>query len=88
MAKFAYNNANNTSTGYTSFKLNCGHYFCISYKKDVDLRSNLKSAAKLSTKLRKLIIIYQKNFDNIQELQKQAHDIAMKPQSYKFSNIV
>ena len=26
MAEFAYNNAKNPSTGYTSFKLNCGYY--------------------------------------------------------------
>lgn len=87
MTKFAYNSAKNMSTSHTCFKLNCGYYFRVSYKKDIDLRSNLKSAVKLSIKFRKLIIICQKNFDNTQELQKQAYDIAIKPQSYTFSNI-
>ena len=39
MAEFAYNNAKNASTGYTPFELNCGYHPCVSYEKDIDLRS-------------------------------------------------
>ena len=33
MAKFAYNNAKNASTGHTPFELNCGYHLQMSYKK-------------------------------------------------------
>ena len=33
MAKFIYNNAKNTSTGYTFFKLNYGYQPCIFFEK-------------------------------------------------------
>ena len=39
IAEFAYNNTKNTSSGYTSFELNCGFYPRVSYKEDVDPRS-------------------------------------------------
>lgn len=61
MAEFAYNNAKNSSTGYIPFKLNCHYYFCISYKKDINPYSKLKSADKLLTELQKLILIYCEN---------------------------
>ena len=61
MAEFAYNNAKNASTGYTSFKLNCGYYPQMSYKEDVDSRSQSKSADKLSAELRELIIVCREN---------------------------
>ena len=48
MAKFAYNNAKNASTGHIPFDLNYGSYLYISYEKDVDLCSKSKSANKLS----------------------------------------
>ena len=51
IAEFAYNNAKNTSTSYTLFELNCGYHSYISYKKDLNLCSKLKSAEKLSSKL-------------------------------------
>ena len=70
MAKFAYNNAKNASTGYTLFKLNCGYYFCMSYKDDVDPCSKSKLAYKLLAELRELMIIYQENFYHAQKLQK------------------
>ena len=37
MVDFDYNNAKNTSTGYTPFELNCGYYPRISYEEDLDL---------------------------------------------------
>ena len=57
MAKFAYNNAKNTSTGHTLFKLNCGYHPWVSYVKDLDLRSKLKTTEKLSSKLQNLIAV-------------------------------
>lgn len=39
MAKFTYNNAKNVSTGHTLFKLNCGYYPRVSFKKDTNYRS-------------------------------------------------
>lgn len=51
MAEFAYNNAKNTSTRYIPFKLNCGFYPRVSYKKNVDLCSQSKSTDALATNL-------------------------------------
>ena len=82
MAEFAYNNARNASTGHTPFELNCGYYPWMSYKKNVDPRSQSKSADKLSAELRELIIVCQKNLHHAQELQKRAHNKGAKPQSY------
>ena len=52
MAKFAYNNAKNASTGHTSFELICGYHFRMSYEEDVDPRSQSKSADELSAELK------------------------------------
>ncbi len=52
MAKFAYNNTKNVSTGHTPFKLNYGYHFHVSYKENIELYySKSKSADKLSTEL-------------------------------------
>ena len=61
MAKFAYNNIKNSSTGHTFFKLNYGYYFYISYKKNINFHSKSKSVNKLLIKLQELMIIYKKN---------------------------
>ena len=47
MAGFAYNNAKNASTGFTSFELNCGYYLWVSYKEDLDPRSKSRTAEEL-----------------------------------------
>ena len=52
MAEFAYNNAKNTSTGYSPFKLNCDYYFKISFKKDVNPRLKSRFTDKLAEELR------------------------------------
>ncbi len=39
MAEFAYNDAKNTRTGYTSFKLNYCFHPRASYKEDIDPHS-------------------------------------------------
>ena len=51
MVEFAYNNAKNASTGFTSFELNCRYYSWVSYEKDLDPRSKLKTAEELSSEL-------------------------------------
>ncbi len=61
IAEFAYNNAKNASSGHIPFKLNCDYHPCTFYKKDVDPCSQSKSAVKLATKLRELMIIYREN---------------------------
>ena len=82
MAEFAYNNAKNASTNFTSFKLNCGYHPQISYKKDLDPLSKSKTAKELSSELRELMTICQQNLHHAQELQKRGHNKGVKPQSY------
>ena len=82
MAKFAYNNAKNASTGHTPFELNCGYHSRMSYEKEVDPRSKSKSVDELSTELRELMFVCQENLHHAQELQKRAHDKGVKPRSY------
>ena len=57
MAEFAYNNSKNVSTGYTSFKLNCGYHPRMSYEEKVDFCSQSKFADELSEELRELMIV-------------------------------
>ena len=54
MTKFVYNNAKNTSSGQTLFKLNCGYYPQMSYKKDVKPHSKSKSINELLIELKEL----------------------------------
>ena len=51
MAKFAYNNAKDASTGYTPFELNCGYHPRVSYEEVFDPRSKSRTAKELSSKL-------------------------------------
>ena len=74
MAKFAYNNAKNTSTGHMFFELNCGYHPCISYKKNLDPCSKLRIAEEFFSELQKLITIYQQNLYHAQKFHKQAHN--------------
>ena len=85
MAKFAYNNAKHASTGYTSFKLNCGYHLRVSYKENVDSRSRSKAAYELTKELRNLMAAYRENLQHAQKLQKRAHDKETKPRSYAFN---
>ena len=82
MAKLVYNNAKNTSTGNTNFKLNYGYHPRILYEEKVNLRSKSKSADELSAELGELMIVCCENFDHAQEFQKQAHHKGVKPKSY------
>ena len=70
MAEFAYNNAKNASTGHRLFELNCGYHLWISYKEDINPRSQSKSADKLSVELRELMIVCRENLHHAQDLQK------------------
>ena len=78
MAEFAYNNTKNVSTGHTSFELNCGYHLWMSYKEDVNLRSQSKLVDELSAELRELMIVCRKNLHHTQELQKRAHNKGVK----------
>ena len=61
MVEFAYNNTKNASSGHTPFELNCDYHFWMSYEEDVNPYSQSKLADELLAKLRKLIIVCQKN---------------------------
>ena len=82
IAEFAYNNAKNASTGYTPFELNCGYHPRVSYKEDLDLCSKSRTVEELSSELQELMTVCQQNLHHPQELQKQAHDKGVTPQSY------
>ena len=88
MAKFAYNNAKNLSTGHTLFELNYGYHLCVSFKEDTNPYSYLKSADKLSAKLQQLITVCWENLHHAQELQKQTHNKNDKPKSYALGDKV
>ena len=88
MTEFAYNNAKNASISHNSFKLNCGYHSWILYKEDIDPRFQSKSVDKLSTELKKLIIVCQKNLYHTRELQKYAHNKGVKPRSSAFNKKV
>ena len=62
MIEFMYNNAKNASIGYTSFKLNCSYHPCVFFEEDINPCSQSKTAKELSSKLRKLMTVYQENF--------------------------
>ena len=81
MAEFAHNNAKNASTGHIPFDFNCGYHFCVSYEKDFNLCLKSKSAEELSSELWEMMTISQQNLHHRQELQKQAIDKDVKPQS-------
>ena len=86
MAKFAYNNTKNASTGHTPFELKWGYHPCVSFEEDTDPRSKSKSADELSAELGELMIVCQENLHHAQKLQKRAHDKGVKPCSYAASN--
>ena len=88
IVKFAYNNTKNTSIGLTPFKLNCGYYPKVLFKKDVNPRLKSYSADKLAKELRKLIKVYCQNLLYTQELQKKAHNKEIKSCSYTLSKKV
>ena len=82
IAEFAYNNAKNASTGHTLFEFNCGYHPWVFYKEDLDPCWRSKIAEKLSSQLLKLMAVCQQNLNHTQELQKQAYNKEVKPQSY------
>ena len=82
MAKFAYNNTKNASTGYTPFELNCEYHSWVSYEEDINPRSKSKLAIELSVKLWELMTVCQENLRHAQKLQKQAYNKSVKLKSY------
>ncbi len=82
MAKFAYNNTKNISTGHTPFELNCGCYPRVFFKEDVDPCSRFRSTNELAKELRKLMEVCCQSFLYVQELQKRTYDNGIKSRSY------
>lgn len=82
MAKFAYNNTKNTSTGYMLFELNCSYYPHVCFEDEFDPCSRTYLTNKLAKEFRILISIYQQNLLHTEELQKQANDKDVKICSY------
>lgn len=68
------------------FELNCGYHSCIFYNKNVNPRSQIKSAKELATKLRNLMIICKQSLQHVPKLQKQYHKKHAKPRSYAAGN--
>lgn len=82
MIEFAYNNSKNANISYLSLELNYGYHFQVSFKDKYNICSRFSSTNKLATKLKKLMNIYYQNLFYAQNLQKQANDKGVKPQSY------
>ena len=57
IAKFAYNNAKNASTGHIFFELNCGYYPTVFFEENIDPCSPSKITNELSAKLQKLMTV-------------------------------
>ncbi len=85
MAEFVYNNAKNTSTGHTPFKLNCDYHSRVFFKEDIDPYLRSCSANKLAEELRELIEVCCQNFLHVQRLQKRANDKVVKSCNYALS---
>ena len=64
IAEFTYNNANNASSGYTSFELNCGFYPRLFYEEDVDPCSRSKTADLLANELHTLMFVCRENLQH------------------------
>ena len=82
MAKFAYNNSKNASTGHISFELNCGYHFCVSFKDECDIRSRSSFAKRQVMELGELMDICCQNLLYAQNLQKQVYNKEVKLWSY------
>lgn len=51
MPKFVYNSAKNVNTGYTFYKLKCGYYLHVFYKKNFNFCLKAKTAKNLFYKV-------------------------------------
>lgn len=61
MAKFAYNNAENASSGYTPSKMNYRYHPRESYKEEIDLCYKSNDIKELSIELWELMWNYRNN---------------------------
>ena len=61
MAKFAYNNAKNSSTGHKAFELHCSYYARVFFEENTNSRSQSKSADELLVALQDLLTVCRKN---------------------------
>lgn len=67
IAEFTFNNTNNASTGHMLFELNYKYRVLVFYEKNVNPCFQSKSAKKLATKLKELMIVYKKKPQQVQE---------------------
>lgn len=82
VAEFAYNNFKNASIGHIPFELNCQYHLWVFFKDECNAQFKSFFANELAIKLKELINIYCQNLLYAQDLEKQAYDKGIKPQSY------
>ena len=68
IAKFAYNNSMNASTGHIAFELNCGYHVHVFFEDKYNAHSKSSSAKGLAMKLRELINVCLQNLLYAQDL--------------------
>ena len=69
-----------------NFQLNCGYYFRMLYKDNINHYPKSKSADNLSAKLRELMIVCRENLYQAQKFQKRAQNKGVKPKNYILNN--
>ena len=82
IAEFAYNNAKNTNTSHTLFKLSYSYHSKVLFKEDINFYLRFCSIDKLAKKLKGLMKICCQNLLYTQELQKKAYDKGVKDRNY------
>lgn len=82
MAKFAYNDAENVNVSYMPFELNCGYYFLVSYKKNINPYFSSKTTHKLLKKFNHLMTIYCEKLHHAKIFLKKAYNKNIWPKSY------
>lgn len=87
MAKFQKNYARNISTRLIDFQSICDLHLQVFYKKNVHPYFELKIADKIISKIRKLIIICQQNFNHIAKLKNCYYGKDSNTISYALDNI-
>ena len=86
MAEFIYSNVKNANIGYMLFELNYDYHPQMFDKKNIDFDFSFKIADKLSTKLKKLIIVYFKKISTISMIFK--NKLTIKTLSFKVTPLI
>ena len=82
MAEFTYNNAKNTSSSHTPFKLNCSYHSKVLFEEDVNSHSRSRLTDELAEELRELMEVCCQNLLHAQMLKKRVYDKGIKSRSY------